>query len=254
MCKIAHFDLECSTFGPEEIPYDLPQDKFDEWLASHGDKAVIEFAGKIVQSGKVIEELHILINPGKVIIAPQAIEVHGITPDMVENAMPFSEAGELIKDFFSKCDFACAYNGRRFDKQYLELEFSRLRGKIVKFNLPIFDPFIFYKSVDSKRAVKKGASLLAGATSYGCGKSSDIKNKLSVAHRAMNDIDMQIDLVNAMMIKDIQCHTVQELFELQDKLEQKQNNIREKNAKIRANRKAKVEKEIEEAGDDNANI
>ena len=59
---------------------------------------MVEFAGVKLENGKITETFETLINPEQH-IRKSSIAVHGITPEMVENAPKEPEAIKMILDF-----------------------------------------------------------------------------------------------------------------------------------------------------------
>lgn len=70
------------------------------------------------------EELEMMINPG-IPISQEAIDVHGITPDMLRNKPTFQQVGQKIYEFIGDADLS-GYNSDRFDIPMLMEEFSRM--------------------------------------------------------------------------------------------------------------------------------
>ena len=69
------------------------------------------------------QELEFLINPG-IPISAEAMEVHGITPDMIRDKPHFKEVAQSIFDFIGDADLA-GYNSDRFDIPMLCEELAR---------------------------------------------------------------------------------------------------------------------------------
>ena len=78
---------------------------------------------KVFANGLPEEEMTMLINPG-IPISQEAMDVHGITPDIVANKPTFKEVAQAIYDFIGDADLA-GYNSDRFDLPMLTEEFSR---------------------------------------------------------------------------------------------------------------------------------
>jgi len=71
-----------------------------------------------------MEEKKMLINP-TIPIPAEAIEVHGITNEMVKDAPLFSQIAKGLFSFFKDCDIA-GYNSDNYDVPLLCEEFARL--------------------------------------------------------------------------------------------------------------------------------
>ncbi|MDG2450625.1 MAG: 3'-5' exonuclease [Saprospiraceae bacterium] len=69
-------------------------------------------------------EMEMMINPG-IPISQEAIDVHGITPDMLKNKPTFAQVGQKIIDFIGDSDLS-GYNSDRFDVPILMEELSRM--------------------------------------------------------------------------------------------------------------------------------
>ena len=68
-------------------------------------------------------ELEMLINPG-IPISPEAMAVHGITPEDVKNKPTFMQVADQLFEFIGNADLA-GYNSNRFDVPMLMEEFGR---------------------------------------------------------------------------------------------------------------------------------
>ncbi len=69
------------------------------------------------------EEFEMMINPGMP-ISPEAMAVHGITPEMLRNKPTFEQVAQQIYDFIGNADLS-GYNSDRFDVPMLMEEFNR---------------------------------------------------------------------------------------------------------------------------------
>ena len=87
-----------------------------------GDR-VIEIGAVIVESGAAAQEFHMLVNAGKR-ISMQAIEVHGITNELLMNEPGPEEAFPLFRAFIG--DSILIAHNAEFDMRFLRHEFSRL--------------------------------------------------------------------------------------------------------------------------------
>lgn len=117
-------------------------------------------------------EKEYLVNPG-VPIAPEAMAVHGITPDKVRNKPVFSQVAEDVLKFIGDADLA-GYNSDRFDIPMLVEEFHRAG---IDFDLDS------RRTVDVQRIFyKMEPRTLKAALKYYCGKD------LVDAHDALADV------------------------------------------------------------------
>jgi DNA polymerase-3 subunit epsilon len=79
---------------------------------------------KYPKDGSKPIEMEMMINPG-IPIAQEAIDVHGITPEMLKNKPTFAQVGQKIYDFIGDADLS-GYNSDRFDVPILMEELSRI--------------------------------------------------------------------------------------------------------------------------------
>jgi len=68
--------------------------------------------------------LHIFINPGNRKVHPDALAVHGITDEFLQDKKPFAEVAQEIIDFFDGARWV-AHNAN-FDMGFINAEFGRL--------------------------------------------------------------------------------------------------------------------------------
>jgi DNA polymerase-3 subunit epsilon len=80
---------------------------------------------KYYKDGRPPEEMDQLINPGFVPIQPDAMKVHGITPQDLKNKPTFDQVAQKIFDFIGDADLS-GYNAARFDIPMLMEEFARV--------------------------------------------------------------------------------------------------------------------------------
>ena len=126
---------------------------------------------KYTKEGTEPIELNLLMNP-EYEIKPDAIKVHGITPEMVQDKPSFKEYALEIYDFLEDCDLA-GYNCNRFDIPMLIEEFARVGMNFSMEGRSRIDALqIFYKM--EPRTLK-------AALKFYCGQS------LENAHDAMAD-------------------------------------------------------------------
>ena len=126
---------------------------------------------KYTKEGTEPIELNLLMNP-EYEIKPDAIKVHGITQEMVQDKPSFKEYALEIYDFLENCDLA-GYNCNRFDIPMLIEEFARVGMDFSMEGRSRIDALqIFYKM--EPRTLK-------AALKFYCGKA------LENAHDAMAD-------------------------------------------------------------------
>lgn len=124
-----------------------------------------------------------LVNP-KIEIAKEAIEIHGITNEMVANKPTFGDiAQELIK-LFNDADLG-GYNIRYFDIPMLQNEFARIGLPFDAEDKKIIDAMIIFK-------IKEPRTLTAAYEKYVGGGFED-------AHNAMADIKASINVLEGQM-------------------------------------------------------
>ena len=87
-----------------------------------GDR-VIEIGAVIVDSRAAAQEFHMLVNPGRR-ISFQAIEIHGITNEMLFNEPDPEEAFPMFQKFIG--DGILIAHNAEFDMRFLRHEFARL--------------------------------------------------------------------------------------------------------------------------------
>ncbi len=78
---------------------------------------------KYKKDGSEPDEREFMVNP-MIPISAEAMQVHGITPDMIKDKPPFSEVAQEIADFIGDADLA-GYNSDRFDLPMLTEELFR---------------------------------------------------------------------------------------------------------------------------------
>lgn len=105
-----------------------------------------------INKDSIEEEFYTLINP-KDVINPEAIDVHKITPEMVENEEEFSFYVDKITSLCENIDFAVGHNVD-FDVKVLEREYEKLGLKNPLLNVDIFDTMILSKDLVQARDIK----------------------------------------------------------------------------------------------------
>lgn len=129
------------------------------------------------------EELELMIKPG-VPISPEAMKVHGITHEMLEDKPSFIEIAKQIYDFIGDADLA-GYNSDRYDIPMLMEEFARADIELNIDNRNNVDvQKIFY--------MMEPRTLKAAVRLY-CGK------ELEGAHDALADVRATVDVLKGQL-------------------------------------------------------
>ncbi len=125
------------------------------------------------------KELMLMINPG-IPIHPEAMKVHGITPDMLRNKPTFAQVASELLEFIGDADLS-GYNSNRFDIPMLMEEFARVGEE--------FD-ISKRKTIDVQRIFyKMEPRTLTAAYRYYCNGA-----KMENAHDAMADVKATIEV------------------------------------------------------------
>jgi len=129
--------------------------------------------------------MEMLINPG-IPIAPEAMAVHGITPEKLKNKPVFAEVAQKIYDFIGNADLG-GYNSDRFDVPMLLEEFARVGLDLkIEQRRTIDVQKIFYKM--EPRTLK-------AALRFYCDK------ELEGAHDALADVRATVDVLKGQIEK-----------------------------------------------------
>lgn len=143
------------------------------------DKIVQLAMIKYPKNGGEPIEFDRLINPG-IPISPEAMAVHGITPDMLRNKPTFGQLADEIHAFIGNADLA-GYNSNRFDIPILLEEFARVGVDFDMSNR---------KSIDVQRIFyKMEPRTLKAAYKFYCNE--EIQN----AHNALADVKATVDVL-----------------------------------------------------------
>jgi len=138
---------------------------------------------KYFENGKEPQELSMLINPG-IPISEEALSVHGITPQDVDNKPVFAQVAQQLFDFFGEADLS-GYNCSRFDVPLLMEEFARAGFDFDLKNRRIVDAQrIFYKMEPRT---------LRAALKFYCNK------ELEGAHDALADVKATVDVLKGQL-------------------------------------------------------
>jgi len=140
---------------------------------------------KYKKDGSQPEEREFLVNP-MIPISAEAMQVHGITPDMIKDKPPFSEYPQEIADFTGDADLA-GYNSDRFDLPMLTEELFRNGIELNAEERRTIDvQKIFYKM--QPRTLK-------AALQFYCQK------ELEGAHDALADVRATIEVFAGQIVK-----------------------------------------------------
>lgn len=126
-----------------------------------------------------------LINP-EMPIPKESSDIHGITDDMVKDAVTFKQAGNEIKMFIENCDMG-GYNSNRFDIPILMEEFLRAGMDVDLSTRKMIDVQHIFYTMEPRT--------LTAAYKFFCEK------ELVDAHSAEADVDATIDVLMAQLKK-----------------------------------------------------
>lgn len=124
-----------------------------------------------------------LVNPGRP-ISKEALEVHGITPDMVASEPTFDQIAEEVYDFIADSDLA-GYNSNRYDVPMLMEELSRAGKELELDGRRLIDvQRIFYKMEPRT---------LQAAYKYYCDE------EMEDAHDALADVQATLEVLKGQL-------------------------------------------------------
>lgn len=131
------------------------------------------------------QELEMMINPGMP-ISPEAMAVHGITPEMLRNKPTFEQVAQQIFDFIGDADLS-GYNSDRFDVPMLMEEFNRAGIELSLENRNLIDiQKIFYRM--EPRTLKAAYKVFCG-------------EELVDAHDALADVRATVAVFKGQLAK-----------------------------------------------------
>lgn len=131
------------------------------------------------------QELEMMINPGMP-ISPEAMAVHGITPEMLRNKPTFEQVAQQIFDFIGDADLS-GYNSDRFDVPMLMEEFNRAGLELSLENRNLIDiQKIFYRM--EPRTLKAAYKVFCG-------------EELVDAHDALADVRATVAVFKGQLAK-----------------------------------------------------
>jgi len=140
---------------------------------------------KYFKDGRPEEEKELMINPG-IPIGKEAMEIHGITPEMLRNKPTFPQVAKEIFEFIGDADLS-GYNSDRFDIPMLMEELAR-----AGFDLDMNKR----KSIDVQKIFyKMEPRTLKAALKLYCNK------ELENAHDALADVRATVDVLKGQIIK-----------------------------------------------------
>lgn len=139
-----------------------------------------------------------LVNPG-IPIPQDAMQIHGITDEMVQNAPSFSEAGKLFFEFCQGDVVLIAHNNDQFDKHFLIHESKRHQLLLPPFPM-----------IDSLKWARKYRPDLPRHSLQFLRQIYDVEK--NNAHRALDDV-LVLHQVFMAMIDDLSMETVLLLLE-----------------------------------------
>ncbi len=140
---------------------------------------------KYFADSREYQELSKLINPGMP-ISEEAMEITGITPDIVRNKPTFTQVAPEIFEFIGDADIA-GYNSNRFDIPMLLEEFNRAG---LDFHLEA------RRTIDVQRIFNRMEPRnLRAAYRFYCDK--DLQN----AHDALEDVRATVDILKGQLRK-----------------------------------------------------
>lgn len=105
---------------------------------------------KDVENWELMGKLETKYNNGDKPIQPGAIEVHGITPEMVKDLPTFHDCAKDVFEFFDGCDLG-GYNNSFFDNSVLYMSFLRAGIKWDYRKLKIYDVLNLYRKYHSSK-------------------------------------------------------------------------------------------------------
>ena len=134
---------------------------------------------KLFANGRESEKLEMMINPG-IPISEEAMEITGITPDVVRNKPTFIQVAPEIFDFIGNADIA-GYNSNRFDIPMLLEEFNRAGIDFLLESRRTIDVQRIFNRMEPRN--------LRAAYRFYCNK------ELENAHDALEDVRATVDIL-----------------------------------------------------------
>ena len=158
----------------------------------------LETTGVNISTDKIVEIAIVKIMPDgtkqvkRKLINPQmpipqgAIDVHGITDEMVKDAPTFKQVGNEVKQFLENCDLG-GYNSNRFDIPLLIEEFLRAGMEFTTDNRKNVDVQKVFHQMEQRT--------LTAAFKFYCGKN------LEDAHSAEADATATFEILDAQVLR-----------------------------------------------------
>lgn len=141
---------------------------------------IIEVAAVKVVNGEVIDEWNTMVNPG-IYLPLESTQIHGITTDMLDQALPFQMISQDYLDFLGENAIFVAHNVD-FDRDFLNIHLSRAGHEVMS------NPYL----CTQKLAKRVHPNL----TKYGLGSLSEVFGvELPQAHRALHDARATAELL-----------------------------------------------------------
>lgn len=150
-----------------------------------GMDRIVEIAIVKILTDKTQSIKRKLLNPG-IPIPAQAIEVHGITDEMVKDAPTFKQVAQELKQMLDGCDLA-GYNSNRFDIPMLMEEFLRAEVDFDMKNRRMIDVQNIFHKMEPRT--------LSAAYRFYCNKNLD------GAHSAEVDASATYEILEAQLEK-----------------------------------------------------
>ncbi len=148
------------------------------------DRIVSLSAIKTNKSFKILDRKKLLINP-TIPIPKESSDIHGITDEIVKDALPFRRYAKGVYEFFTSCGVIGGYNIKKFDIPLLIEEFLRCD---IDYKPPneIIDPYVVFREKEPRH--------LTAALKFYCGIT-----EFDGAHDAEKDNEATIQVLESQM-------------------------------------------------------
>lgn len=158
-------------------------------LNARGEQ-VIEMAALRVINGEIVTEFDTLVSLEGRELAPKITEITGITPAMLERAMPEEIASKILRNIMGS-SLLVAHNAA-FDLQFLHWAMQRIGNKT--FDNNFIDTMTICRDRYTYRSKEEGHKLQGMCDRLGI--------ELTGAHRALNDVRATYDLLMALHLEE----------------------------------------------------